>query len=117
MTAGLKPPYSKLSFRNLQETRTTWNFKSTKQWKLQTSFKNKAIRKLSSYQLSSVETEVLTLGLNFVPTSPAYTHHLVQKLANDLIHTVKNQFHFQNQPLTWIPNSNNQTQPNQTPPT
>ena len=72
------------------------NFRNTKLWilqKLQTSFGIKAIRNLFSHQLSPNETEVLTFGLNFVPTPPASTHHLVLKSATRLTY-------FRNQPLT-----------------
>ena len=97
-----KRPYAKSSFKKLfLEIRTTKNFRSTKRrilQKLQTNFKNKAIRNLSSHHLSRIETEVL--GLNFVPTPPASTHHLVQKSATRLIQTMKKQFYFRNQPLT-----------------
>ena len=99
-----KRPYAKPSFRILfPEIRTTKNFRSTKRrilQELQTNFKNKAIRNLSSHHLSQIETEVLALGLNFVPTPPAPTHHLVQKSAIRLIQTMQKQFHFRNRPLT-----------------
>ena len=68
--------------------------------KLETNFRNKAIRNLSSHQLSPIETEVFTLGLNFVPTPLGSTHHLVLKLTNPLTQTMKKQFNFRNQPLT-----------------
>ena len=113
MKAQPKRPYSKPSFKNRHKRRILQE--------LQMSFQNKAIRNLSSHQLSPIETEVLTLGLNFVPTPLASTHHLVLKLANCLTETMKKQFHFRNQPLitkhpayckpsTWIapePNSTN----------
>ena len=87
---------------------------------LQTSFKNKAMRNRSSHHLSSIETEVLTLGLNFIPTPVASKHHLVLKLSNHLTQTMKKQFHFRYQapatncptyckPLTWIPAEPNST--------
>ena len=79
------------------------NFRSTKRrilQELQTNFKNKAIRNLSFHHLSLIETEVLARGLNLVPTPPASTHHLVQKLGTRLIQTMKKQFHFRKQPLT-----------------
>ena len=67
---------------------------------LQPNFGNKAIRNLSSHQLSLTELEVLALGLNFVATPPASTHYLVLKSANRLTQTMKKQFHLRNQPLT-----------------
>ena len=67
---------------------------------LQSNFKRKAIRNLSSYQLSPNEIEVLALGLNFVPIPSASTHHLVQKSASHLTQTREKQFHFKNHPLT-----------------
>ena len=92
MKAQPKWPYSKPSFKKLySETgtmRNLWNTKHQILQELQTSFKNKAIRNLSSQQLSPIETEVLTLGLNFVPTPIAPTHHLVLKLANRLAQTI-----------------------------
>ena len=47
---------------------------------LQTSFRNKAIRNLSSQQLSPIETEVLALGLNFVltPLASILLHNFIQ---------------------------------------
>ena len=39
-------------------------------------------------------------NVNFVPTPPASTHHLVQKPATCHIQTIKKQFHFRNQPVT-----------------
>ena len=99
-----KRPLAKPSFKKLfPEIRTTKHFRSTKRWigqELQTNFKSKAIRNLSSHHLSRIETEVLALGLNFVPTPPASIQHLVQKSATRLIQTMKKQFHFRNQPLT-----------------
>ena len=99
MTAQLKRSYFKRSyFRKLfSETRA-----NTKCWiiqELQTSLKNKAIKSLSSHQLSAIETKVLPLGHNFVPTHPASTHHIIPKLATHLIQTIKKQFHFRNQLL------------------
>ena len=80
MLARLKRPYSQPLFRKLflaiQETHTIENFRSTKRLvfpELQTSFKNKSIRNLSSYQLLPIETAVLILCLNFVTTPPALT--------------------------------------------
>ena len=67
---------------------------------LQTKFRNKAIKNLSSYQLSRTETEVLALALKFVPTPPASMQYLVRKSATRFIQTMKKQFHFRNQPLT-----------------
>ena len=103
MKAQPKRPYSKPSFKKLfPETHTMIKFRNTKcqiLQELQTSFKNKAITNLSSHQLSPTEIEVLNLGLNFVPTLPASTHHLVLKSANCLTQTMKKQFHFRNQPL------------------
>ena len=113
-----KQPYTKPSFKKLYpQIRTTKNFRSTKRrilQELQTNLENKVIRNLSSHHLSRIETEVLALGLNFAPTPPAYTHHLVQKSVTHLIQTMKKQFHFRNQllttkcptyckPSTWIP--------------
>ena len=99
-----KRPSAKPSFKKLfPEIHTTKIFRSTKRrifQELQTNFKNKAIRNLSSHHLSRIKTEVLALGLNFVPTPPASTHHLIQKSANRLIQTMKKQFHFRNQPIT-----------------
>ena len=124
MKAQSKRPYSKPSFKKLfPETRTMRNFRNTKHQilqELQTSFKNKAIWKLSSHQLSPIETKVFALGLNLVPTPLATTHHLVLKSANRLTQTMKNQFRFRNQPLitkrptyckpsTWIPPEPNST--------
>ena len=67
-----KRPYSIASFKKLlPQVHTTRNFRKTKRWilqELQTKFRNKAIRNHSSHQLSPIETEVLALGLNFVPT-------------------------------------------------
>ena len=88
---------------NFPKRHTTRNFKSTTCWilqELQTSFKNIAVRNLSSHQLSPIETEILALGLNFVPTSPASTHYFIQKSATYLIETMKKQLNFRNQPLT-----------------
>ena len=45
---------------------------------------------ISSSQVSPIEAEVLALGLIFVPTPPASTHHLIQKSATRLIQTMKN---------------------------
>ena len=59
----LKRPYYRPLFRKLfPETHTTKKIRSIKYWifqELQTSFKNKAIRNLSSHQLLPTETEVL----------------------------------------------------------
>ena len=124
MIAQPKQPYSKLLFKKFfLQTCTMRNFGNTKLWipqELQTSFKNKAIINLSAHQLYLTETEVLALGLNFVPTPQASTHHLVLKSTNCLIKTMKKQFHFRNQPLitkrptyrkpsTWIPREPNST--------
>ena len=79
------------------------NFRSTRRrilQELQANFKRKAIRNLSSYQLSPNESEVLALGLNFVLTPSASTHHLIQKSASHLTQTMEKQFHFKNHPLT-----------------
>ena len=105
------------------EIRTTKNFRGTKRrilQELQSNFKRKAIRNLSSYQLSPNEIEVLALGLNFVPTPSDSTHHLVQKSASHLTQTREKQFHFKNHPLTikrpkyckpstWVPRESNST--------
>ena len=105
MTAApLKRPYSRSSFRTLfLEIRTTKNFRSTKRHilqELQSNFKRKAIRNLSSYQLSSNESEVLALGLNFVPTPLTSTYDLIQKSAFRPTQTMKKQFHFKDHSLT-----------------
>ena len=72
MAARPKRPYSKIFFKKLfLETDTRKNLRSTKRWilqELQTSFKNKAIRNLSTHQLSLIKIEVLHLGLNFAPS-------------------------------------------------
>ena len=103
-TAQPKWPYSIPSFKKLfSQTRTTRNFRNTKHQilqGLQTNFRNKAIRNLSSHQLSPTETKVLALSLNFVPTLPASTPHLVLKSANRLTQSMKKQFHIRNQSLT-----------------
>ena len=106
-TAQPKQPYSIPSFKKLfLQTCTMRNFRNTKPQilqELQTSFRNKAVRNLSSHQLSPSETEILALGLNFVPTPLAYTHHLILVLTNHLTRTMKfqfQQFHFRNEPLT-----------------
>ena len=124
MKAQAKQPYFKPSFKKLfPETSTMRNFRNTKRRilrELQASFKNKAIRNLSSHLLSPIESEVRTFGLNFVPTPSASTHHLILKSANRLIQTMKKYFHFRNQPLitkrptcckrsTWIPPEPNST--------
>ena len=81
---------------------------------LQSNFQRKAIRNLSSYQLSPIESKVIALGLNFVPTPSASTHHLIQKSATHLTWTMKKQFHFKDHLLaikrltyckrsTWVP--------------
>ena len=92
--APLKQPYCKPSFKKLfAEIRTTKNFRSTKHrilQELQSNFQNKAIRNLSSYQLSSIKSEVLSLSLNFVPTPSVSIHHLIQKSATRLTQTIKN---------------------------
>ena len=97
-TAQPKQPYSIPSFKKLfPQTHTMRNFRNTKHWilqELQTSFRNKTIRNLSSHQLSPIETEVHALGLNFVPTPTTSAHHLVLKSANHLSQTMKKQFHF-----------------------
>ena len=94
MTAQPKQPYSKPSFKKLfPETYTMRNFRNAKHrilQELQMSFKNKAIWNPSSHQLSPIETEVLALDLNFVPTPPPSTPHLNLKLANHLTQTMKN---------------------------
>ena len=81
MVAPIKQPYSRLSFKKLfPEIRTTKNFRSIKRRilpELQSNFVGKAIRNLSSYQLSPNEIEVLALGLNFVLTPSRSTHHLI----------------------------------------
>ena len=83
--------------------RTIKNFRSTIcriLQELQSNFQRKAIRNLSSYQLSPVESKVIALGLNFVPTPSASTHHLIQKSATRLTRTMKKQFHFKDHLLT-----------------
>ena len=86
--APLKRPYSRPLFKKLfPEIRTTKNYRSTKCrniQELQLTFQAKAIRNLSSYELSPNESEVLLLGLNFVLTPSASTHHLIQKSASRL---------------------------------
>ena len=125
MTAApLKRPYSRPLFKKLfPEIRTTKNFRRTKCriiQELQLTFQVKAIRNLSSYELSPNESEVLLLGLNFVLTPSASTHHLIQKSASRLTQTMKKQFHFKNNPLTikhpkyckpstWVPPEPNST--------
>ena len=124
MKAQTKRPYSEPSFKKLfPEICTTRNFRKTKHWILQefqTSFKSKAIRNLSSHQLSPIKTEVLKLGVHFIPTPPTSTHHLVLKSANRFTQTMKRQFYFRNQPLitkrptyckpsTWTPAEPNST--------
>ena len=103
-TAPLKRPYSRPLFKKLfPELHTTKNFISTKRrilQELQLNFDRKAIRNLSSYQLSPNESEVLTLALNFVPTLSASTYYLFQKTASRLTQTMKKQLHFKNHPLT-----------------
>ena len=93
MVAPLKQPYSRTSFKKLfPETRITKSFRSTKRrilQELQSNFERKAIRNLSSYQLSSNKIEVLTLGLNFVLTLSALTQHFIQKSATRLTQTMK----------------------------
>ena len=78
----LKWPYSQPLFRKLfLKTYTTKHFRSIKRQifqQLHTSFKNNALRNLSSHQLLPIETEILALGLNFVPTPPASTHYPTQ---------------------------------------
>ena len=126
MAAPLKRPYSRPSFKTLfLEIRTTKNFRSTKRrnfQELQSNFKRKAIRNLSSYQLSPNKSEVLALGLNFVSTPSASTYHLIQKSASQLTQTMKKQFHFKDHPLTikrpkyykpctWVPPESNSTNP------
>ena len=105
------------------EIRTTKNFRGTKRrilQELQSNFEKKAIRNLSSYQLSPNESEVLALGLKFVPTPSASTCHLIQKSAFRLTQTMKKQFHFKSHPLTikrskywkpstWVPRESNST--------
>ena len=94
-------PHSHL--KNSCHTQTTKNFRNTKHrilQELQTNFRNKAIRNISSHQLSPIETEVLGLGLNFVPTPLAFRHHVVLKSTNRLTQTMKKQFHFRNQVST-----------------
>ena len=124
MTAQPERPYSIPSFKKLfPQTRTRRNVRNTKCWilqELQTIFKNKAIRNLSSHHQSPIETAVLVLGLTFVPATPASILHLVLKLANWLTQTMKKQFYFRNQPQTtkrptycktstWIPPEPNST--------
>ena len=125
MTAApLKQPYSRPSFKKLfPEICTTKNFRSTQRrifQELQSNFERKAIRNLSSYQLSLFESEVLALGLNFVPTPSASTHHLIQKSASRLTQTMKKQFRFKNhtltikrpnycKPSTWVHSESNST--------
>ena len=97
--------------------RTIKNFRSTTcpiLQELQSNFQRKAIRNLSSYQLSLIESKVIALGLNFVPTPSASTHHLIQKSATHLTWTMKKQLHFKDHLLaikrltyckrsTWVP--------------
>ena len=97
--------------------RTIKNFRSTTcpiLQELQSNFQRKAIRNLSSYQLSLIESKVIALGLNFVSTPSASTHHLIQKSATHLTWTMKKQFHFKDHLLaikrltyckrsTWVP--------------
>ena len=57
--------------RNFPQSRTTRSFRKIKRrilQELKTNFKKKAIRNLSSHQLSTIETEVIGLTLNFFPT-------------------------------------------------
>ena len=77
--------------------RTTKNFRSTKLCilqELQSNFERKAIRNLSSYQLSPNKSEVFVLGINFVPTPLTSARHLIQRSASRLTKTVKKQLHF-----------------------
>ena len=121
MTAQFRRLYSTASFKTFfPESCTTRNFRNTKRpilQELQTGIKNKAIRNLSSLQIN---LSSLALGLNFVPTPPTYTHHLVLKSANRLTQTRKKQYHVRMQPLTnkrptyckpsiWIPPEPNST--------
>ena len=46
------------------------------------------------------QSEVVTLGLNFVLPPSTSTHHLIQKSASQLTQTIKKQFHFKDHPLT-----------------
>ena len=83
--------------------RTIKNFRSTIcriLQELQSNFQRKAIRNLSSYQLSPIESKVIGLGLNFVPIPSASIHHLIQKSATRLTRTMKKQFHFKDHLLT-----------------
>ena len=70
-------PYSANSFWKHTPQKTS-EVKRRILQELQTSFKSKAMRNLSSHELSPIETEVLALGDNFVPTTPASTHHTTQ---------------------------------------
>ena len=83
--------------------RTIKNFRSTIcciLQELQSNFQRKTIRNLSSYQLSPIESKVIALGLDFVPTPSASTQHLIQKSATRLTWTMKKQFHFKDHLLT-----------------
>ena len=122
--ALIKQPYTRPSFKKLfPEIRTTKNFRSIKRRILperQSNFFGKAIRNLSSYQLSPNEIGALALGLNFVLTPSRSTHHLIQKSDTRLTQSMKKQLHFKNHPLTikrptcykpstWIPPEQNST--------
>ena len=101
--APFKRPHSRPWFKKLfLEMCTKRNYRSTKRYilqGLQSNFKMKTIRNYS-YQLSLNESEVLVLSLNFVLTSSASTHHLIQKSTTRFTQTLMKPFHFKNQPLT-----------------